>query len=202
MKKRGFIGVLVGCMLLALTGCDMFAAPTVKGEWEAELEMKDMIVQTMDEETKKYAEYFDGLELDVTFEFDEDEVEVRFEEDSVDEFIEDFEEALKKMCKAVLEDSAASMGMNLETFLAMAGMTMDNYIDLFMKQINMDEVTDNIKDELEEKYDYELDEEEGIIKATDKDGNVEEWEYELEKDKLNITVKQEGITMEFECERK
>ena len=26
--------------------------------------------------------------------------------------------------------------------------------------------------------------------------------YELEKDKLNITVKQEGITMEFECERK
>lgn len=202
MKKRGFIGVLVACMIFALTGCDMFAAPTVEGEWEAELEMKDMLVQTMDEETKKYAEYFEDLVLDVTFEFDEDEVEVRFEEDSVDEFIEDFEEALKKMCKAVLEDSAASMGMNLETFLAMAGMTMDNYIDLFMKQINMDEVTDNIKDELEEKYDYELDEEEGIIKATDKDGNVEEWEYELEKDKLNITVKQEGITMEFECERK
>ena len=41
-----------------------------------------------------------------------------------------------------------------------------------------------------------------ITTLTDKDGNVEEWEHELEKDKLNITVKQEGITMEFECERK
>ena len=205
MKKYGLLGLLLACIIFVVTGCEAMPfekEPTVEGKWEAELDLKKPMVEAMGEEMAEYADCFKDIVVKVDFEFKEDEVEVVFDEDSIEDLVEAIEESCIRLFDELMEDSVAEAGMTLEQFYALLGMTREEYLELFLAEIKLDTLAESMTDELEATYEYELDEEEGVIFATDKDGNKEEWKYELDEDELTLEIESEGITMEFECERK
>ena len=207
MKKRCLLGLLGICLVMMLTGCEALGAlgakePTLEGKWEAELDLKDSLIEAMGEEMMEYADCFKDIVVKVNFEFTEDEVEVEFDEDSVEDLVEAIRESCIRLFDKAIEDSLVDTGMTLDEFYALLGMTREEYLDMCLEQLELDVITEDLTDDLEETFEYEVDEEEGIIKATDEDGNEEEWEYELDEDELTLIIESEDVEMEFECERK
>ena len=209
MKKRCLLGLLGICLVMILTGCEALGAlgakePTLEGEWVAEWDLSDQIVEEMGSEMAVYAEYFDDIVLVVNFEFTDDEVEMSIDEDSVDDMIEKITEGMIKLFDAFMEDMANEAGMSVDDIYTLMGYTRDQYLELFMEEIDLDTIIDGMTEDLDAsgKYEYDEDDENIIIVTYEDEDEEEEWKVELDGDELTITIETDEMDIEFECERK
>lgn len=208
MKKRCLLGLLGACMVFMLTGCETLGAlgtkePTIEGEWEATWDLTDLMLESMGEEMADYADCFEDIKIEVTFEFSEDEVEIVIDEDSVKDMAENIESSCIKMFDALMEDMAAEAQMSVDDIFALLGTTREAYLETFLGEVDFDSLVSEITEELETEAEYKYDEDdENVILVTYDDGEEEEWEIELEEDELTIVIELEEMEIEFECERK
>ncbi len=199
MKKRNLFLALVMSLVMMLTACGN-SNPFV-GTWVGTWDMTDIMYDSIQGSgMEEYAD-FEGLELQVVFTFDDEEVEFAVDEDSLEALGEKMEEQMIELMDAYLEDMASDYGYSSEDLLSMMGYTHDEFVDEMVAAMDVDGMIDSLSGELEAEGTYEYDEEDGVLTIEYDDDNEEEFEYEFDDDKLIITMEADGYDVVIECEK-
>ncbi len=134
MKKTGSLilsVLLMLSMLCGLTACggNGGGADTIVGDWVCTMDMGAAFKEMVGMDLGK-------VELRLNFNFTEDEMTM-----AVDK--EHFEAQIPAMCDAILSAMGEQMGIDAESFLAMSGMTKDQFIEQMKTELQSS--TDSMK---------------------------------------------------------
>lgn len=196
MKNRlmKWIGaLLVLCLMLAMVGCTDkkdndgdSSKTTIVGKWESEWDLSKAMEQMLaDEEMEMKLE---NLKLTVFIEFKDDKTyEMTVDEDSAEDMMKAFLDQYKVVVKKVMEDSAKEYNMTLNDMLALTGYnSFDAYWDAIKKDMDMDDLVDEMAVEAKGQYKYE----DGKLYMSDDEDD------EIDKDEYTV-VELEGKTMKW-----
>ena len=196
MKNRlmKWIGaLLVLSLMLSMVGCTDkkdndgdSSKTTIVGKWESEWDLSKAMEQMLaDEEMEMKLE---NLKLTVFIEFKDDKTyEMTVDEDSAEDMMKAFLDQYKVVVKKVMEDSAKEYNMTLDDMLALTGYnSFDAYWDAIKKDMDMDDLVDEMAVEAKGQYKYE----DGKLYMSDDEDD------EIDKDEYTV-VELEGKTMKW-----
>lgn len=150
MKKLTKIMALVLClaMMFALCACGKSDSEKFIGKWEAEVDMTDTAIESIENELGEDMDYFDfgKLMTVMTIEFKEDgtyKATMKLDDKSFDEFNTALKDGLMAMIKDATIEELAAYGMTEEegdaAYLEAYGMTIDEYNELAVEAV-MEEI--------------------------------------------------------------
>lgn len=179
---------LMSALLLACSGCGGGDKKALIGDWQATIDLTDMINDEMaaglrnDQDMLKYFTV-QKFTLDLTLSFKDDNTySMTVDEDALDKEIDDIIESFKAGTTQYFEDMIAAEGLDVsvEEALSAMGYTLDGFLDEAFPKENF---TSSV-DEMESKGTFEA--KGGVLYLTDDDGTGME-SYKLEDGKLTLT---------------
>lgn len=221
MKKRNVLLAVLLAFSMFMTACG--ASDPFAGKWKGTCDLTDYIMDMMVAEDPEYADYmsFEDLTFVIEFTFEDGEITMEVDEDSVDQFVKNVEDDMYDMMGAVMEaellklvpgaedldDAATQLGYDngevlLESLAQMSGY--ESYEALLLDTIESADMAGTLEplyEELNLSGTYEYDEEEGILTITYEDESEEEMEYEFNGDELMIHISDGETTFDIECEK-
>lgn len=157
---------------------------SIIGKWVAEIDMADIINESMEAELgAELDKKFSDINVNVIMEFDKKEVEISMDAGDVEKAIKNQMPAvLKSLLEVMLEESGT--GMTVDQLLAAQNMTMDDFIEQTMAQMDFEEITGEL--DVSETSLYELD---GKKLYTFEDEKDEDEYMEIELSSKKLVVK-------------
>ncbi len=128
---------------------------SIIGKWEAEVDMADFINESMEDELgTELDKKFSNINIKLTMEFDKEEVELSMDAGDIEKSIKNqMPDVLKAALEVILEESG--LGMTVDELLEAQDMTMDEFIEETMSQMDFEEITSEL--DISESSLYELD---------------------------------------------
>jgi len=210
MKRRIvlFSTMLVLVLVLAACSSNSGKGDPFKGKWRGTM---DLTKQFNDGVIENYPELKDHVAfeelvfvLDITFEDGNMSMEV--EPDSVDAFMVNFETGMEHVGKGALEDWLTTQDMTLEEVIAESGMDEETYLEERYEQMGIVEMTQSMRavtneslkglEKLVGPYTYDN----KNLKLHFEDNTFESIAYEFDGDNLVLKIKGEGFTLRIDCE--
>ncbi len=179
---------LLSTLLLTCSGCGNKEKDALVGEWEASLEMADMLNEEIkagmgsDQDMMKYMEV-DSFKLPLTLTFKEDDTyKMAVDEDAMEQSIDLLIEGLGDGLTKYFEDMIAEEGldMTVDEVLAASGYTMDSLLE---ESFDKEDIMSSM-DVMESSGTFKVSK--GTLILTDDEGPGTE-SYELDGDKLTLT---------------
>lgn len=157
---------------------------SIIGKWVAEIDMAEIINESMEAELgAELDKKFSDINVNVIMEFDKKEVEISMDAGDVEKSIKNQMPAvLKSLLEVMLEESGT--GMTVDQLLEAQGMTMDEFIEETMSQMDFEEITSEL--DISETSLYELD---GKKLYTFEDEKDEDEYMEIELSSKKLVVK-------------
>lgn len=221
MKKRNVLLAVLLAFSMFMTACG--ASDPFAGKWRGTCDLTDYIEDMMVAEDPSYADYmnFEDLSFVIEFTFEDGEISMEVDQDSVDQFVKNVEDGMYDMMDALMEaellklvpdaetldDAAAQLGYEngevlLESLAQMSGYdTYDAFISATVESADMAGSLEPLYEELNLSGTYEYDEEDGILTVTYEDESEEEMEYEFDGDELVIRISDGEATFDVKCEK-
>ena len=220
MKRRNFLlsAILVLAMLCCACGSSAGSGEgnPFEGKWIGRL---DVTKQFEDGIKAKYQELEENMDLDKIVDFEElvfvldiafenGEMSMAVQQDSVDTFMKNFETGMQNIGREALEAWMETQDMTLEEVVAESGMDeaaylADRYEQMGINQMasNMKKVTNTSLEGLSKvKGAYTFDDKN--IHIAFEDNTFEEMQYTFEGGELTIIVKGEGFSLHILCEKR
>lgn len=146
MKKLTKIMALVLClaMVFALCACGKSDSEKLIGKWEAEVDLSDVAIASLEAELGDVMDYFDfGKLISVmTFNFSEDgtyKMTMKLDDKSLEDFNAAFKDGLMALMYDATEEELAAYDMTMEegdaAYLETYGMTIEEYNELSVEAI-------------------------------------------------------------------
>jgi hypothetical protein len=156
---------------------------SIIGKWVAEIDMADIINESMEAELgSELDKKFSDINVNVIMEFDKKEFEISMDAGDVEKAIKNqMPDILKSLLEVMLEKSGT--GMTVDQLLAAQNMTMDDFIEQTMAQMDFEEITGEL--DVSETSLYELDGKKLYTFEEEKDED-EYMEIELSSKKLVV----------------
>ncbi len=183
MKKRQILVsvVVVLAMMMSLVGCGKSEADKFVGEWEAEINLGELLQEELGSELSGMEDILDigDVEMLLTLEMNEaGTCTASVDEEALEEEIRAM---MEDMLTGMMEAMAGEVGMSVDEMLEAQGYTMDQLIDESMQEMDMREITE------------EFDE---VVKFSVEDGKLvlgdETWTYEFESDDSFVVTEIDG----------
>lgn len=202
MKKRNLLVALVMAVVMLFTGCGSeVTADNFVGKWKGTLDFSDYFTKVMVAENadlEKYAK-FEGLTLTMVFEFTEDEVSLRLDEASTQEFIANAQDGVVKMIDAMAEAEAASIDVTVDDIFAGMNTTRDAYVQSVMSSMKLDVMVSEMAKALELNGKFYVDGD--VLVVTYEDDTFEKMKYNFGKEDLTITVSDGTNEFPIHCQK-
>lgn len=200
MKKHNLALVLLMAVVMLFTGCakEEEVNPFL-GKWTGTLDMTQQVVEAMvaeDADLEKYVK-FENLTFTFVFEFAEDEMKMKIEEASKQQFNSNMETGVANMVDAMVADVASENGITIEEVYAGMGVTRDEYVQYTIENMDLDVWVNEMSEALELSGSYEYDEENIVILY--EDNTYEEVKYVLGIEDLTITFTNGTDTITIPC---
>jgi hypothetical protein len=156
---------------------------SIIGKWVAEIDMADIINESMEAELgSELDKKFSDINVNVIMEFDKKEYEISMDAGDVEKAVKNqMPDILKSLLEVMLEKSGT--GMTVDQLLAAQNMTMDDFIEQTMAQMDFEEITGEL--DVSETSLYELDGKKLYTFEEEKDED-EYMEIELSSKKLVV----------------
>lgn len=174
----------------------------IMGTWVVSWDLTDMLIEELGTEMAAYQYCFEDIALVMTLEFTETQMTLSLNEEGTEELRDNLTVSMIRLFDAYLADLAAAEGMTVEEVYAALGYTREQYQELFLEEVDVDSIINELVVSFpEQTAEYTLEEEYIIVNATKNVGGEEKWEYELDGDEMFIFVETNGMDVEFQCER-
>lgn len=173
------------------------------GQWEADINFNEQLLAAINggdgDEMDEMMEYFDlsGLTLKLGMEFKNDgTAAMTFSDADAQAFVEKYIEIMRDGTVAYMKAVAEENGMTWEDYLASAGMTEQEFADLFTQELDTDELKKGFMDEITDSVGYYKIENGKLYMADSKDFEDEDGvEYKLTA--KTLTFEKDGIKLTF-----
>lgn len=208
MKKRNIVISFLLLMTMLMTACGTGKNPFV-GDWTGRLD----VTRQFEEGVKaRYPELAEFVEFeDLVFEFDviftDGEMRMLVRDDSIDEFFSQFENDMEKMSRKIILADIDAMGMTLEEVVAESGMTEEDYMETRLNEMNIHQMTNNMKEVTETSMEAISDVSgtytfnETSVNLRYSDGEYEAIDYLFKGKQLILTIKGENYSLDIVCEK-
>jgi len=202
MKKHNLLVALVMTMVMLFTGCgSSVTEDDFVGKWTGTLDYSEhfekmMISQNADLE--KYAK-FEGLTLTFVFEFTKDEVSLKLDETSSQQFVANAEKGIVAMIDAMAADEAAAIDVTADDIFAGMNTTRDAYVQSVMASMQFDAMISEMAKALELNGKFYVDGD--VLVVTYEDGTYEKMGYNFGKEDLTITISDGVSEFAINCQK-
>lgn len=229
MKKRSILLSILLVVSMFITACG--AADPFEGKWSGNCDLTDYIMDELLVEYEEYAEYFefDDLTIGFDFEFEEGNVTMSVNEESMDTFIANLEDGVYNMMDKMIVNEMIVMyqGMlpdeNIQTLDDVAALTdgmyangqailddvasesgyatYEEFLTAAIEEIDAEGMMDSLIEDFDISGTYEYDEEEGVLTFYYEDDTYEEMQYKFTDDTLMIRLSDGEAEFDVECEK-
>lgn len=215
MKKRTIL--LSAVLVLAMLCCSACGSSSSKltngnpfeGQWIGKLDLTKQFEDGVKSNYKDLADYvdFENLIFVMNVTFDDGNMSMEVEQESIDTFMLNFEVGMQKLGKDSLEAYLTTQDMTLEEVVAESGQTEEEYMDSIFEQMGINKMTASMKEVINSSLDglsklkgaYTFDEE--YVKLHYEDNTFEPIAYAFEGDELILTIKGDGFSLHIVCEK-
>ena len=211
MKKKIILLSAILALVLSSVACSSNSGKgdPFKGTWRGTMDLtkqfNDGVIANYPDLEKHVAFTDLVFILDITFE--DGNMTMKVEEDSVKSFMANFEAGMENIGKGALEEWLVTRDLTLEEVIAESGMDEEIYLnDRYGKMgiVNMTEAMKSVTNESLEGLSklvgpYTYDNE--TIKLHFENNTFESISYEFEGDTLILRIKGEGFTLRIDCEK-
>lgn len=208
MKKRNLLFALLMAMAMLVTACG--SNQTVEGKWIGTLDLTKQFEDGVKEAYPDLTEHVDFEELvfkmDISFE--EGNMEMEVQQDSIDAFNTKFAEGMQSIAEGYWEAGLAEMDMTLEEAISESGMTAEAYTNRIYTETGIDKMIESMSGVTKETLEI-LSKMKGTYTTPVADelrlyyteDEFESMKYDFKGKQLNITIKGDSFTLLIQCER-
>lgn len=209
MKKRNVLLAILLAMVMLITAC-AGNKQTLDGKWTGSLDVtkqfEDGIIAAYPD-LKDYVDFEDLVfVLDIVFE--EDQMSMVVQQDSIDAFNANFAEGIKGMAEGYWAAELAKYDMTLEEDISESGMTEEAYLARIYKDTGIDkmitsmnEVTNETLDRISKMKGVYTTPLENELRLYYTDTEYESMEYSFKGKALNIIIHGDEFSLLIECEK-
>lgn len=209
MKKRNVLFSILLAMTMLITACGG-NKQTLDGNWKGSLDVtkqfEEGVIATYPD-LKDYVD-FEELVLILDIEFEEDQMSMTVQQDSIDAFNANFAKSMEGMAEGYWTAGLAEYDITLEEAIYESGMTEEDYLAHIYKETGIDKMITSMNDitnktldrisKMEGMYTTPLENE---LRLYYTDTEYESMEYGFKGKTLNITIQGDGFSLLIECEK-
>lgn len=225
MKKRNFLACLLLVVSMFITACG--ATSPFEGKWNGTCDITDYIMDEILAEYEEYAEYFEfeNLSFGLDFTFEDGNVAMSVNEESMDTFVDNLEAGVYNMMDKMIVDQMVVMYKDMfpdvETLDDVAALTdgvyengqailnevatssgyntYEEFLTAAVKELNAEELLSSLTEDLDVTGTYDYDEDAGILTFYYEDNTYEEMKYQFTDDTLTIRLSDGESEFDVTC---
>ena len=209
MKKRNVLLSILLAMVMLITACGA-NKQTLDGSWTGTLDVtkqfEDGIIAAYPD-LKDYVD-FEELVFVLDIVFEEDQMSMVVQQESIDAFNANFAKSMEKMAEGYWTAELAKYDMTLEEDISESGMTEEAYLESIYKETGIDkmiasmnEVTNKALDKISKLKGMYTTPLENELRLYYTDTEYESMEYHFKGKALNITIQGDNFSLLIECEK-
>lgn len=209
MKKRNVLFSILLVMAMLITACGG-NKQTLDGKWTGSLDVTKQFedgIKAAYPDLKDYVDFEDLVfVLDIVFE--DDQMSMVVQQDSIDAFNTNFAEGMKGLAEGYWTAELAKIDMTLEEDISESGMTEEDYLARIYRETGIDkmitsmnEITNETLDRISKMDGMYTTPLENELRLYYTDTEYESMEYSFKGKTLNIKIQGDDFSLLIECEK-